>query len=260
MLEHSVNGCDQAEAPKGPHGLPKGIKVGGTVYQVVYDRLAILEADPDAAATCSADKLTITLDPTTAEGRTREHVLHEVLHAVFHQAGYRCHLEERPWTIEGMVRVTSNGLLSVLFDNPDLAAYLSPYLREQVDAQQLRIHQQSNRVRELEEGIEQLHSRFEQLQEVHAEEMRLLTEQHATAQAAEPGPIIHCEGVECGGEGQECPACGWPGEGSDLRIAPGNKCPECGAFVLELANPASDIPPDVAVVMEQLRGGRVYGQ
>lgn len=94
--------------------IPKTLKIGGHTYQVVVTS-NLAERDGNAGATNAMLNL-IRLDDTYPVSRQEETLLHEVLHAVFHQMGMN-EFPELQQRQEYIVNTMANGLYQVLKDN-----------------------------------------------------------------------------------------------------------------------------------------------
>ncbi len=91
--------------------IPKKIKIGAHVYKVVFRD----DLDDEDFGICRPRKLTIFIDDTVPQTQREETFFHEVMHAIFHQAGL-----STPWDIEKeerKVQVLGHALYQVLKEN-----------------------------------------------------------------------------------------------------------------------------------------------
>lgn len=97
---------------------PKTVKVNGRVYQLKQRAASRM---PDVLGLCHSDKGLIEYRKGQEPHELRDTVLHELFHAILATQG-REYGEE---VEELYVRAIATGLIGVLQDNPELAAWLS---------------------------------------------------------------------------------------------------------------------------------------
>ena len=101
--------------------VPPTVRVGPYTYSIVMDRVLVHAVDSGANGTTSPELQRISVDPDRGRDAVAKTVLHEVLHAVWTNAGDRGDKVDE----ETAIRTLSAGLLGVLRDNPALVAYLT---------------------------------------------------------------------------------------------------------------------------------------
>lgn len=105
--------------------LPQSLQIGPFLYRVYADIDKIKDAEKESGSlfgVTSVGELEILLHPSSHDLVQRETLLHEVLHAVFHNVGLSERFGEK--TEEQVVRSLSPALFDLLRRNPDLVSYL----------------------------------------------------------------------------------------------------------------------------------------
>jgi hypothetical protein len=105
--------------------LPHTLQIGPFVYTVYADLEKIKDAEKESGSlfgVTTVGDLEILLHPTSHDLVQRETLLHEVLHAVFHNVGLSEKLGDK--AEEQMIRSLSPALFDLLLRNPQLVAYL----------------------------------------------------------------------------------------------------------------------------------------
>lgn len=95
---------------------PKSVKVGAFVYRVRWDGAGLAKND---AGACFYDRQTISVRKGLTEQSQRATLFHELLHAVWGNAGLLDGVSE-----EDAVGRLETGLLALFKDNPGLAEFL----------------------------------------------------------------------------------------------------------------------------------------
>ena len=74
---------------------------------------------------CHKAKAIIQIDPDQDEFSLKDTLLHEIMHAILHQQGFNHEYELE----ESFVRPLATGIMTVLQDNPKLAAFLTEKIK-----------------------------------------------------------------------------------------------------------------------------------
>lgn len=99
-------------------GMPSTVKVGPHVYSIL--RLPKKQMEGDLGS-CDFTTLTIRVRSGLRKSKSREILLHEVLHATTHPSV----CDEKPMLDEEFVTAVSPVLLQVLQENPPFVEYLT---------------------------------------------------------------------------------------------------------------------------------------
>ncbi len=105
------------------------IRVGPFAYEILWDageaaKLAVEMKESALIAGVKLRDMQIVIDPSFPDDRTRNSVLHEVLHAALNAAGLNLDAEPNGITEEDLVVTLTPWLLMVIRDNPHLVKYL----------------------------------------------------------------------------------------------------------------------------------------
>lgn len=93
--------------------IPKKLKVGGMQYDVeITNHMYLGAANVSAEIMYDELKIRVAQNP---EGRMQADFLHETLHAIFHNLGYREHDEKK-------IDELAQALYAVIVDNPEMFA------------------------------------------------------------------------------------------------------------------------------------------
>lgn len=93
--------------------MPTSLKIGCFVYRVK------LNEDLEDMGLCNSEKLVIEINPNYPHQVQRETLLHECLHALFHDSFVVETKDE-----EKIVRTISPKIMQVILDNPELKSFL----------------------------------------------------------------------------------------------------------------------------------------
>ncbi len=105
------------------YALPKNVAVGGFVYDVhAWNHDEALAGD--LLGYCDNIKNQIKIADGLNDQRRAEVLLHEVLHAIFHQSGIEATREGEEKVVSGM----AYGLIGLIRQNPDFMSYLKRLL------------------------------------------------------------------------------------------------------------------------------------
>jgi hypothetical protein len=98
---------------------PKSVRVMGKIYE--FNFVHECSIDHENLGQCDHKKLTIAIQDYQLPVEEGDTVLHEILHAVWHQMG----IDGGPMEEEPIVRRSASGLFQVFLDNPSLLKYFS---------------------------------------------------------------------------------------------------------------------------------------
>lgn len=98
---------------------PRALRVMGRDYTVVFEREATFKSSE--AGLCDHRKMVITILDEQHPVEELDTVIHELLHAIWHQMS----MGEHPPEEEVLVRKTAGGLTQVFLDNPHFIKYIS---------------------------------------------------------------------------------------------------------------------------------------
>lgn len=98
---------------------PKALRVMGRNYSVVFEKEATFKST--TAGLCDNQKMLITILEDQHPAEELDTVIHELLHAIWHQMSMGEHLPEE----EVLVRKTAGGLTQVFLDNTHLIKYIA---------------------------------------------------------------------------------------------------------------------------------------
>lgn len=92
------------------------IKVGGLIYEVIEkEHFASSDDDRNLWGYCDYENLIVKIRKSLSEQKKKQVLIHELTHAIFHEAGYKEQDED-------MVNRISIVLFQVLKDNPQLTS------------------------------------------------------------------------------------------------------------------------------------------
>lgn len=98
---------------------PNQVRVMGRIYKILFVGDCTIEHEN--LGQCDHKKLTIAIQDHQAPVEEADTLLHEILHAIWHQMSINCGpLDEEP-----IVRRMTSGFMQVFLDNPELLKYLS---------------------------------------------------------------------------------------------------------------------------------------
>lgn len=93
--------------------IPKSVRVAGVDYKVQEVENVIIEGSTEYGGSCDYASMEIEIRESLPQTRKDEVFVHELLHAMFYEAGYQEHDED-------MVNRVGKVLYQVLKDNPNL--------------------------------------------------------------------------------------------------------------------------------------------